>query len=154
VRWYELHDITRVPRGQDLVSSCRLVKCAKESAGKRSGTSGTKIGHASLTWAFSEAAVLFLRHHPAGQTSLPRFERTHGQGKALTVLAHKRARAVDDLVQRGTAVDRDQFRRGSGSGAGEPTAARGHQGVSLTRGLGKEPPPASANAQTPRGPLP
>jgi transposase len=66
------HEITRFPRGQDCVSSCRLVTCAKESAGKRYGTAGAKIGHADLTGAFSEAAVLFLRHHPAGQTSLAR----------------------------------------------------------------------------------
>ena len=66
------HDITRFPRVQDFVSSCRLVKGAKASAGKRSGTSGTKSGHASLTWAFSEAAVLFLRNHPAGQKYLAR----------------------------------------------------------------------------------
>ena len=32
---YEMHDITRFPRVQDFVSYCRLVKCAKESAGKR-----------------------------------------------------------------------------------------------------------------------
>src|SRR6266545_5878893 len=41
---YEIHDMTRFPRVQDFVSYCRLVKCAKESAGKRSGTSGAKIG--------------------------------------------------------------------------------------------------------------
>jgi hypothetical protein len=52
-----IHDITRFPRVQDVVSYCRLVTCAKASAGTRDGTSGTKIGHASLTWAFSEAAV-------------------------------------------------------------------------------------------------
>ena len=82
---YELHDSSRFPRGQDCVSSCRLVTCAKASAGKRSGTSGAKIGHASLQWAFSEAAVLFLRNHPAGQQSLARVEPKHGQGKACTV---------------------------------------------------------------------
>src|SRR5262249_6506604 len=56
---YEIHDIQRFPRVQDFVSYCRLVKCAKESAGKRYGTSGAKIGNAYLKWAFSEAAVLF-----------------------------------------------------------------------------------------------
>jgi transposase len=91
---YEIHDITRFPRVQDVVSYGRLVTCAKESAGKRYGTSGATVGHASLTWAFSEAAVLFLRSHPAGQQSLARLERTHGKGKALTVLAHQLARAV------------------------------------------------------------
>ena len=69
---YEMHDITRFPRVQDFVSYCRLVTCAKESAGKRYGTSGTKSGHAYLKWAFSEAAVLFLRNHPAGQQYLAR----------------------------------------------------------------------------------
>src|SRR5215475_1518654 len=46
VMLYEMHDIRRLPRVQDFVSYCRLVKCAKESAGKRYGTSGNKIGKA------------------------------------------------------------------------------------------------------------
>jgi transposase len=41
---------------QDFASYCRLVKWAKESNGKRSGTTGSKIGNAHLKWAFSEAA--------------------------------------------------------------------------------------------------
>ena len=61
---YEIHDIDRFPRVQDFASYCRLVKCAKESAGKRLGTSGKNIDHAHLTWASSEAAVLCLRHKP------------------------------------------------------------------------------------------
>ena len=72
VMLYEIHDIHRFPRGQDFVSYCRLVQCARESAGTRSGPSGTKIGNAHLKWAFSEAAVLFLRHHPLGQQYLAR----------------------------------------------------------------------------------
>jgi hypothetical protein len=64
---YAIHAMRRFPRVQDFVSSCRLVQCARESAGKRDGPSGAKSGHASLTWAFSEAAVRFLRHHPVGQ---------------------------------------------------------------------------------------
>jgi transposase len=86
---YEIHDIQRFPRVQDVVSYCRLVTCAKESAGKRYGTSGSKIGNAYLTWAFSEAAVLFLRANPAGQKYLARLENKPGTGKALTVLAHQ-----------------------------------------------------------------
>ena len=79
---YAIHDLQRCPRGQDVLSSGRLVTGAKESAGTRDGTGGTKIGTASLTWAFSAAAGLFLRDHPAGQTSLTRLENKHGQGKA------------------------------------------------------------------------
>src|SRR5437867_7797715 len=97
---YEMHDIARFPRVQDFVSYCRLVKCAKESAGKRYGTSGTKIGNAYLKWAFSEAAVLFLRNNPAGQKYLARLEKKHGKGKTLTILAHKLARAVYYMLKR------------------------------------------------------
>jgi Transposase IS116/IS110/IS902 family len=35
VRRYEIQHIERFPRGHDLVSYGRLVKCAKESSGKR-----------------------------------------------------------------------------------------------------------------------
>src|SRR5262245_17547626 len=100
---YEVHALGRFPRVQDFVSYSRLVKCAKESAGKRYGTSGTKIGNAYLKWAFSEAAVLFLRTNPAGQKYLGRLEQKHGKGKTLTILAHKLARAVYYMLKRGTA---------------------------------------------------
>ena len=67
---YEMHDIHRFPSVQDFVSYCRLVKCARESAGQRYGTSGKEIGNAHLQWACSKAAVLFLRHNPLGQQYL------------------------------------------------------------------------------------
>jgi transposase len=94
---YDIHDIERFPRVQEFASYGRLVTCAKESAGKRSGTSGAKIGKAPLKWAFSEAAVFFLREHPAGQKVLARLENKQRKGKALTILAHTLARAVYDL---------------------------------------------------------
>jgi transposase len=106
---YEIHDIQRFPSVQDFVSYCRLVKCAKESAGKRYGTAGSKIGNAYLKWAFSEAAVLFLRDNPAGQKYLTRLEKKHGQGKALTLLAQKLGRAVYYMLQRQKAFDMDKF---------------------------------------------
>jgi transposase len=109
---YEIHAIERFPRVQEFVSYCRLVKCAKESAGKRYGTSGAKMGNAYLKWAFSEAAVLFLRGNPAGQQYLARLEKKHSKGKALTVLAHKLARAVYYMLQRKTAFDLPTFLRG------------------------------------------
>ena len=106
---YDIHDIARFPRVQDFASYCRLVKCARESAGKRSGTSGAKIGNAHLKWAFSEAAVLCLRDNPAGQPLLTRLEKKHSKGKALTILAHKLARAVYYMLKRQTAFDLETF---------------------------------------------
>jgi len=102
---YAIHQIDRFPRGQDCASSCRLGTCAKASAGKRSGTSGTTIGHAPLQWACSAAAVFFLRENPAGQKFLARLEKKQSTGQALTIVAHPLARAVSDLLQHTTACD-------------------------------------------------
>jgi len=108
---YEIHDIRRFPRVQDFASYARLVICSKESAGKRLGTSGKKIGNAHLKWAFSEAATLFLRQNPAGQKLLGRLEKKHDKGKALSILAHKLGRAVYHMLKRKVAFDMDLFLR-------------------------------------------
>jgi hypothetical protein len=68
----------------------------------------TKIGEAHLKWAFSEAAVLFLRDHPPAQQYLARLEKKHDKGKALTVLAHKLARGVYYMLKRHVAFDKDR----------------------------------------------
>jgi transposase len=91
---YEIQDIARFPRVQDFVSYCRLVKCAKESGGKRLGTAGQKIGNGHLRWAFAEAAVLCLRQNHPGKEYFATLEHKHGTATALTVRAHKLARAV------------------------------------------------------------
>jgi transposase len=74
---YELDDINRFPRVQEFASYGRLVKGAKGSNGTRAGSPGAKIGKAHLKGAVSEAAVLSLRDHPAGQPLLARFEKKH-----------------------------------------------------------------------------
>ena len=106
---YEIHDITRFPRVQDFVSYARLVKSQKSSAGKVLGTSGAKIGNAHLKWAFSEAAVLFLRKNPRGQKYLDRLRAKHGKGKALSILAARIGRASYFMLRRNTAFDPDRF---------------------------------------------
>ena len=109
---YAIQQIDRFPRVQDCASSGRLVTCARESAGKRSGTSGATIGNAHLKWAFAEAAVLGVRDNPAAQTLLTRLEKKHSQGKALTILAHTLARAVYSMFKRQTACDLDTVLQG------------------------------------------
>jgi transposase len=128
---YEIHDIDRFPRVQDVASYCRLVTCAKESAGKRSGTSGSKIGNAHLQWAFSEAAVLFLRDNPAAHQWLARLEKKHSKGNAVTILAHKLARAVSSMLKRRTALDLETCLHASGRGADERHASLDSAGMHL-----------------------
>jgi transposase len=58
---YEIGDVGRFLSVGKFISYARLVKCSHESAGKRSKGPNNKIGNTHLTWAFSEAACLFLR---------------------------------------------------------------------------------------------
>ena len=106
---YEIHDITRFDRVQEFASYARLIKCSKESAGKKLGTGGAKMGNVHLKWAFSEAAVTFLRHNSDGKRMLARLEKTHGTGKALSILAHKIGRAVYYMLSRGTVFSMEKF---------------------------------------------
>src|SRR5262249_40631658 len=106
---YEIHDIERFPTVGDFVSYSRLVKCAKESGGKRYGSSGKKIGNVHLKWAFSEASVLFLRANPKGQRFIDKLSSKHGKPKALSILAHKLGRAVYYMLSRKQAFDMNKF---------------------------------------------
>jgi transposase len=106
---YEIHDITRFDRVQEFASYARLVKGRKESGGKVLGSCGAKMGNVHLKWAFSEAAVLFLRHASGGKRFLARLEKTHGKGKALSILAHKIGRAVFYILMRQTVYSQERF---------------------------------------------
>ena len=73
---------------------------AKESAGKRTGMSNRKMGHAHLKWALSEAVCLMLRSGPEAKAFVAQTERTHGTAKALAILAAKLGPAVDVMLRR------------------------------------------------------
>ncbi len=106
---YEIHDIGRFERVQDFLSYSRLVKCEHSSAGKRLGSGGAKIGNVHLKWAFSEAAVLFLRNNPEGRKQLRRLAGRHGKSKALSILAAKLGRAVYLMLSKERAFDQERF---------------------------------------------
>jgi len=84
---YEVLCVERFPTVQKFCSYSRLVKCASESAGKRSGFSGSKIGNAHLKWALSEAAILFIRGNDQVKSYVAKLTKTFGKGKALSILA-------------------------------------------------------------------
>ncbi len=106
---YEIENIKRFPRVQDFVSYCRLVKCTKESNGKKYGSSGKKIGNAHLRWAFSESAQLFLKGNEPGKKYHKRLVSKHNKGKALSILAHKLGRAVYHMLKNQKAFDLEKF---------------------------------------------
>lgn len=106
---YEIHDINRFSRVQGFVSYARLVKGMQQSAGKTKGTSGAKMGNVNLKWAFSEAAVCFLRHNPDAKKMKMKLERRHGKAKALSIIATKLGRAVYYMLKNGEAFDKKRF---------------------------------------------
>jgi transposase len=109
---YEIGTIERFETVQKFASYCRLVKCKAESAGKSYGTQGNKIGNAHLKWAFSEAAVLYLRGNPKAQRYLQRLQKRMSKAKALSALAHKLGRAVFFMLKHRTVFDEQRFLAG------------------------------------------
>jgi len=109
VMLYEMHTIDRFESVGDFLSYARLVKCHKESAGKRYGTIGSKIGNAHLRWAFSEATCLLIRQRDEAKRFVARKKKKHGKGKALSILAAKLGRAVYFMLKRKEAFDVTTF---------------------------------------------
>jgi transposase len=106
---YEIHDVRRFAEVGQFLSYCRLVRCARESAGKRKGTGGNKIGNAHLKWAFSEAAALFLRESEQAKRWLARREKRRGKARALGAFAARLGRAVYHLLRKKEAFDVKRF---------------------------------------------
>ncbi len=106
---YEIHDIRRFAGEGQFLSYARLVRCAHESAGKKQGTGGNKIGNAHLKWAFAEATCLLLRASARAKAWLARREKKHGKKRALGALAARLGRAVYHLLRKGEAFDEGRF---------------------------------------------
>src|SRR4051794_13905142 len=105
----EIGDIRRFDRVGQLLSYARLVRPAKESAGKRCGTSDAKMGNGHLEWAFREAAALMTRHEPHVKARAATKAKAHGKGKTQANLASKLGRAVDVMLRRGVPLDAEAF---------------------------------------------
>jgi len=105
-------DIRRFETVQQFASYARLVKCKAESAGKTYGTSGNKIGNAHLKWAFSEAAVLYLRGNEKAQKYLLKLQKRMSKAKALSALAHKLGRCVYFMLKNESVFDETRFLKG------------------------------------------
>jgi transposase len=102
---YEIHDIRRFADEGNFLSYARLVRGSHESAGKKKGSPGKKIGNAHLKWAFGEAACLLVRHSERGKAWLKRKEKKCGKAKALAILAAKIGRALYHLWRKGEVFD-------------------------------------------------
>jgi transposase len=106
---YEIHDIRRFDEVGQFLSYARLVRCVHESAGKKQGTGGNKIGNAHLKWAFSEAACLLLKASEQAKKWKARREKKHGKARALGALAARLGRAVYHMLRKEEVFDAQRF---------------------------------------------
>ena len=109
---YEVGDIKRFSSVQKFASYSRLVKCKAESAGKTHGTQGNKIGNAHLKWAFSEAAVLYLKGNDNAKRYLAKLQKRMSKAKALSALAHKLGRCTYFMLKNQQVFDEERFLNG------------------------------------------
>jgi transposase len=110
---YEMHDVQRFDRAGQFLSYARLVRCDHESAGKKLGWGGKKIGNAHLRWAFAEAACLFLRASERAKKWKQKQAAQRGEGKALAILAARLGRAVYHMLRKREAFDEGRFWQGA-----------------------------------------
>ncbi len=106
---YEIGDINRFAGRGEFCSYARLVKGQKSSNGKIYGTTGGKIGNAHLRWAFSEAALLYVRGNDLAGRYYQRLSSRHGKGKALTIIAKRLGVAVYYMLKRKEPFDEYKF---------------------------------------------
>jgi transposase len=106
---YEIQDIRRFPKVGNFISYARLVKCSHESAGKRTKGGHNKVGNAHLKWAFSEAAVLFLRDNEPAKRLQQKLVSKYGKAKALSIIAQKLGRTVYFMLKRKEPFDTRRF---------------------------------------------
>jgi len=131
---YEMHDVGRFGDAGPFLSYARLVRCLHESAGKKLGCGGKKIGNAHLRWAFAEAACLFLRASERAKRWKQQQAARRGEGKALAILAAKLGRAVYRMLRKREAFDEGRFwqggpgRTGTGSSSLSRTEEACHAG--------------------------
>jgi transposase len=109
---YEIDQITRFSEPGNFLSYSRLVRCEHESAGKKKGSGGKKIGNAHLKWAFSEAACLMLRSCLPVKAWMQRQAKKKGKKKALSILEAKIGRAVYHLWRQQVPFDVKRFLNG------------------------------------------
>jgi len=147
---YEMHQIERFDNAGQFLSYARLAPCDHESAGKKLGSGGKKIGNAHLRWAFGEIACLFLRGSERAKQWKQKQEKKHGTAKTLAILAARLARAVYHMLRKEEAFDEERFFNGK---AKPSPAPRRSTKPAAAQDEAKQPstPTSKTKPATPRG---
>lgn len=125
---FETSDIARFGSVGQYASYARLVVCPRESAGKKYGATGKKIGNPHLKHIYSEAALYVVKFNKNIEKYFNHLaaRKGKGKGKAYNIIAHKIAKAVYCMLKNGTAFDEKRFLHNEYTGtAAEPAHLTG-----------------------------
>ena len=106
---YEIHTIKRFPSVQRFSSYGRLVKCERESVGKKTGGGNQKIGNPYLKWAFGEIIIVAQRTSPLIKKQYQKLQAKYGLAGAKSIMTHKFGVAVYYMLKNGEAFDEKRF---------------------------------------------
>jgi hypothetical protein len=104
VSWYWIVDLC-----SELGVAFVLVHALYMKAIHGGKTKNDKIGNAHLKWAFSEAAVLFLKDHQAAKDWHDKLVGQYGKATALSIMAQKLGRTVYFMLKRKEPFDSKRF---------------------------------------------
>ena len=107
--FYEIHDLARFPRVGDFLSYCRLAPAQHSSAGKKTGSGGSKMGNAHLKWAFSQATALLIKSDDKVHALMQRHTQKYGKPGAMRRLSQKLARTVYYMIKQERLFDLNRF---------------------------------------------
>jgi transposase len=106
---YEIGDINRFASAQKFSSYCRLVKCERESGGKRYKGGNQKIGNPYLKWAIGEIIIHAPRTSPVIDKYYQHLINKNGKKKAKAIMNHKFGVAIYYMLKNKQGFDEQRF---------------------------------------------
>jgi len=106
---YEIGNMSRFPNAQKFSSYSRLVKCERESGGKKYRGGNQKIGNPYLKWAIGEIII----HAPTTSTLIKNYyeklKNRCGKKKAKSMITHKFGVAIYYMLKNKQGFDEKRF---------------------------------------------
>lgn len=106
---YEIGDMNRFQSAQKFSSYCRLVKCERESGGKRYRGGNQKIGNPYLKWSIGEIIIHAPRTSPVINNYYERITNKYGKKKAKAIMNHKFGVAIYYMLKNKQGFDEKRF---------------------------------------------
>jgi transposase len=106
---YETHEIKRFKTVQRYSSYCGVVKCERESSGKKIAAKNTKIRNPYLKWAFVEIILKAQVSEPKIAKLYEGLKSKYGIGRAKSIIAHRFAVATYFMLKNKTAFNVNRF---------------------------------------------